>query len=99
MPTNLDGDEFTAVSYILEQNYPNPFNPTTKIKVRLPQSTQMRLAIYNVVGELIVEIVNGEFASGNHEFTFDATGLASGMYLYRVESPEFTETKKMVLLR
>ena len=99
LPTNLDGDEFTAVSYILEQNYPNPFNPTTKIKVRLPQSTQMRLAIYNVVGELIVEIVNGEFASGNHEFTFDATGLASGMYLYRVESPEFTETKKMVLLR
>ena len=99
MPTNLDQDESKPISYILEQNYPNPFNPTTKIKVQLPQNTQMRLAVYNMLGEFIVEIANGEFASGSQEFSFDATELASGMYLYRIESPDFTETKKMVLLR
>lgn len=59
----------------------------------------MRLAVYNMLGEFIVEIANGEFASGSQEFSFDATELASGMYLYRIESPDFTETKKMVLLR
>jgi len=99
LPTNLDEDELTPVSFILEQNYPNPFNPTTKIKVQLPQNAQMRLAVYNMLGELIIEIANGEYTSGIYEFSFDATGLASGMYLYRVESSSFTETKKMVLLR
>lgn len=59
----------------------------------------MRLAVYNMLGEFIVEIANGEFVSGSQEFSFDATELASGMYLYRIESPDFTETKKMVLLR
>jgi len=99
LPTNLEDDEVTPVSYVLEQNYPNPFNPSTKIKVQLPQNTQMRLAVYNMLGELIAEIANGEFSSGTYNFDFDATGLASGMYLYRVESSSFTETKKMVLLR
>jgi len=99
LPTDSEDDNLTPISFILEQNYPNPFNPTTKINVQLPITTQIKLAVFNMLGELVVEIANGEYNSGTHEFNFDATGLASGMYLYRVESSSFTETKKMVLLR
>lgn len=99
IPSNYEDEKFIPSEFLLDQNYPNPFNPSTKIKVHLTQNTQMRLAVYNMLGELIVEIANGEYNSGTYEFNFDATGLASGMYLYRVESPAFVGTKKMVLLR
>lgn len=87
-------------SFELLQNYPNPFNPSTKIVVRLAQATKMRLNIYNLIGEVVREVTSGEeFEAGTHEFNFDASGLASGVYIYRIESPAFNETKKMVLLR
>lgn len=87
------------VNYELAQNYPNPFNPSTKIVVRLPNSTNMKLVVYNMLGEAVSELANSEFDAGIHEFVFDAAGLASGVYVYRIESTNFTETKKMVLLR
>jgi hypothetical protein len=91
--------EVIPTVFALYQNYPNPFNPSTKIKVQFPQTTQVRLAVYNMLGELVSELANGEYSSGVHEFGFNAEGLASGIYVYRVESPNFIDTKKMVLLR
>lgn len=92
-------ETISPISFELFQNYPNPFNPSTKIKVQLPQNTQMRLLVYNMLGELVNEVANGEYQAGVNEFSFDATGLASGVYVYRIESPDFIDTKKMILLR
>lgn len=87
------------MNYELAQNYPNPFNPSTKIVVRLPHTTNMKLVVYNMLGEAIRELANSEFDAGIYEFVFDAAGLASGIYVYRLESAGFTESRKMVLLR
>jgi len=97
--TSIDPDGEFPTKYVLEQNYPNPFNPSTKIVVDLPNKTVIKLQIYNLLGEVVKEIANGEYDAGTYEFTFEASGLASGVYLYRLETPEFINTKKMILLR
>ena len=89
----------TQKNYELVQNYPNPFNPSTRIVVKLPYATNIRLAVYNLIGEMISEVTNAEYEAGTHEFTFIASGLASGVYIYRIESDNFIDTKKMVLLK
>ncbi len=86
-------------TFSLFQNYPNPFNPTTKIKVQLPKNIQMRLVVYNMLGELVNVVADGEYQAGVNEFNFEATGLSSGVYVYRIESSDFVDTKKMILLR
>jgi hypothetical protein len=86
-------------SYELSQNYPNPFNPSTKIVVKLPYTTNIKLAVYNLLGEMVSEVTNAEYKAGTYEFTFAPNGLASGVYVYRIESANFVGTKKMVLLR
>ncbi len=83
----------------LSQNYPNPFNPSTKITVSLPQASTISLAVYNLIGEKVSEIAEGEYEAGTHEFTFNPSGLSSGIYIYRIESSDFIDTKKMVLLK
>ena len=101
-PINNDSNgKSNLLPYIFElsQNYPNPFNPTTKIKVQLPKNIQMRLVVYNMLGELVNVVADGEYQAGVNEFNFDATGLSSGVYVYRIESPDFVDTKKMILLR
>lgn len=87
------------IHYMLEQNYPNPFNPSTKIKVKLPVKTNLKLVVYNLLGEIVKVVATGEYDAGTHEFIFDAAKLASGVYLYRIDSATFIETKKMILLR
>ena len=86
-------------SFELQQNYPNPFNPSTNIAIRMPYKTYIKLAVYNMLGELVVEVADGEFDSGTHVFKFNADGLTSGIYFYRLESENFADTKKMILLR
>ncbi len=86
-------------NYELMQNYPNPFNPSTVIRIQLPNKTNIKLTVYNMIGEMVSVIAAGEFSAGSHEFTFDASGLVSGVYLYRLETSEFTDIKKMVLLQ
>jgi hypothetical protein len=98
-PVSVEPISHLPNNYELEQNYPNPFNPSTKIVVKLPHSTNIRLSIYNLIGEMVSEIANGEYEAGTHEFTFSAAGSASGVYIYRIESNEFIDTKKMILLR
>ncbi|MBT8392668.1 MAG: choice-of-anchor J domain-containing protein [Ignavibacteria bacterium] len=86
-------------SYELSQNYPNPFNPTTKIKYSVPADGFVNIAVYNILGEKVVDIVNSIQKAGRYEVNFDATNIASGMYLYRMESGDFVSIKKMMILK
>jgi photosystem II stability/assembly factor-like uncharacterized protein len=87
------------VAYDLSQNYPNPFNPTTKIKYSVPADGFVNIAVYSVLGEKVVDIVNNVQKAGRYEVTFDATNIASGMYLYRMEAGDFISVKKMLILK
>ncbi|MCH8033439.1 MAG: T9SS type A sorting domain-containing protein [Bacteroidetes bacterium] len=85
--------------FTLHQNYPNPFNPSTKIKFVIPNSSFVNLKVYNVLGKEAATLVNEERPAGSYELEFDASSLASGVYLYRLQAGDFIETKKMILLR
>lgn len=84
---------------VLGQNYPNPFNPATTIQFSLPQATDVRLEIYNNAGQLVEVLTDGHRAAGTHAVSWDAGRRASGTYFYRLVTPGFQETRKMVLVR
>ena len=86
-------------NFELKQNYPNPFNPSTNIDFYLPKSGNVRLTVYDITGKKVKELLNNQMTSGNHTVNFVATGLASGVYIYRIQAGNFAQTKKMVLLR
>jgi hypothetical protein len=85
--------------YALSQNYPNPFNPTTTIEFSLNKSGMTRLEIYNVLGQKVATVVNGELAAGSYRYQVNASNLASGVYFYRLQSRDFVATKKMMLVK
>jgi hypothetical protein len=85
--------------FALYQNYPNPFNPSTTIKFALPVKTNLTLSVYNTLGEKVAEIFKGEMEEGYHEVIFNASGLSSGIYFYKIESESFNSTKKMILIK
>ncbi len=92
--------ENTPTQFILQQNYPNPFNPTTTVSFVLVQSSLVSLRIYNSVGQEVATLINNEeMESGAHEILFDATGLTSGVYFYRLQAGTFSETKKLILMK
>jgi hypothetical protein len=93
------GPEARPQDFLLEQNYPNPFNPTTTIRYGLPQRSLVTLAVYNTLGQEVATLVNGEKEAGYHEVVFDASGLASGVYLYRLTTGSFSEMRKVLLLK
>lgn len=84
-------------AFDLAQNFPNPFNPSTAIHFAMPTAGRARLTIYNLRGELVRTLVDGEMAAGYHRVTFNARRLASGTYFYRLESGDFVSTRKMIL--
>jgi hypothetical protein len=86
-------------AFRLEQNYPNPFNPTTMIRYAIPQRSHVTLTVYNTLGQPVAELVNAEKEAGRYGVTFNANGLASGMYLYQLQAGTYVVTKKLVLLR
>ncbi len=94
-----NGKNNTPHDFALSQNYPNPFNPTTKINFSLPKNSHVTLNVYNIAGQLVKQLVNRDMGLGVHTVDFDASKLASGIYLYRIVTPEFNMTKKMVLLK
>jgi len=85
--------------YALEQNYPNPFNPTTVIRYQLPVVSEVRLVLYDLLGREVSVLVNERKNAGSYEVKFDATGLASGVYLYRLTAGSFVQTCKLLLLK
>ena len=87
------------LEFSLEQNYPNPFNPNTVISYQLPVSGEVTLNVYDILGNNIATLVNEFKPAGGYEVEFDASDLASGIYLYRIKAGEYIETKKMILLR
>jgi hypothetical protein len=86
-------------SFALHQNYPNPFNPSTTIKFTLPQRSDIRLVLVNVLGQVLKEIATGNYSAGSHQVTLDASHLASGIYFYELQAGSFSETKKLVLMK
>ncbi|HTP13295.1 MAG TPA: T9SS type A sorting domain-containing protein, partial [Bacteroidota bacterium] len=89
----------TPAVYVLFQNYPNPFNPTTAISYQLSAVSKVTLKVYDLLGREVATLVDGEVNAGKHEATFDASRLASGIYFYRLRAGNFTDTKKLVLLK
>jgi hypothetical protein len=85
--------------FSLSQNYPNPFNPSTTIKFGLPVASNVSLKIYNILGEQVASLVNKVMPAGYNTVTFDASKLASGMYIYRIEAGSFVQVKKMMMLK
>lgn len=85
--------------FSLSQNYPNPFNPRTNIRFEIPRAALVILKVYNSLGEEITTLTNEELRAGVYEVQFDATNLPSGMYYYRIAAGNYTQTKKMVLVK
>ncbi|MDR3626821.1 MAG: discoidin domain-containing protein [Ignavibacteriaceae bacterium] len=94
-----DKKDEVAASYSLLQNYPNPFNPATIIKYGIPQSGLVTLKVYNVLGQEVACLVNKEQKAGTYNVTFDAAKLASGVYMYKIQSGNYSLIKKMMLLK
>jgi len=83
----------------LDQNYPNPFNPSTTIRYALPMRTHVTLTVFNTLGQQVVTLVNESQDAGYHDVRFDGSGLASGVYFYRLQVGTYAETKKLLILR
>ena len=92
----LEGRE---LSFELKPNYPNPFNPVTTIYWTQPKLSEARLRVYNLRGEKVLDENLGLRSPGQHSFTWDASSLTSGVYVYTLETGEFTATRKAVLLK
>ena len=94
-----DGSAELPTEFSLSQNYPNPFNPTTEINFALPKASNVRLDIYNIMGQKVATLVNRHLEAGFHTAVWDGTRVASGIYLYRLDADDFVDTKKMILLK
>ena len=85
--------------FVLSQNYPNPFNPSTTIRYALPSRTYVTLTVFNTLGQQVATLAEGEQEPGYHETVFDASGLPSGVYLYRIQAGGFHQTRKLLLTK
>jgi hypothetical protein len=102
LPTGIDDrddDHPLPTEYSLHQNYPNPFNPITEISFALPNAANVKLEIFNIMGQRVATLVDQHLEAGNHSVTWDGSRVASGIYFYRFDAGDFVESKKMVLLK
>ena len=100
-PTGLGiSDEAPIASrYELGQNYPNPFNPTTHIRFNIPERANAKLTVFNVMGEEVATLVNGVMQAGGHTVSWNAASMPTGVYFYQLESGNFSQTKKLLLVK
>ena len=99
-PTSVDRqDDGTPHGYSLSQNYPNPFNPITQIRFGLPSPSHVNITIFNAAGQHILTLVDEEKTAGFHRIEFDASSLASGVYLYKMQAGKFTASKKLLVTK
>ncbi|MBP7462585.1 MAG: T9SS type A sorting domain-containing protein [Candidatus Delongbacteria bacterium] len=85
--------------FSLNQNYPNPFNAVTRIPFSLPESGAVRLAIYDITGRQVAQVTEVMLPAGNHELSFDAGSLTTGIYFYRLDTGDQSQVRKMILLK
>ncbi len=96
---SVDAEPITIEGFELFQNYPNPFNPTTIIKYHILELNYVTIKVYDVLGNEVETLVNDKKSAGSYDVGFDGTNLTSGIYFYQLRSGDYTETKKMILLR
>jgi len=111
--TAVEGEDLTEINvtsvesennilpaeFALEQNYPNPFNPSTKIRFSIPETANVNLSIYNMLGEKVSELINSQLNAGNYNIPFNAEKLSSGIYIYKLDAGNFSQSKKMQLIK
>lgn len=97
--SNEEPGNIVPALFALEQNYPNPFNPSTNISYSLPSASEVKIEIFNMLGQNIATLVNEHQIAGNHTIQFDASSLSSGIYLYRLTAGSFVQTKKLTLIK
>ena len=97
--TSVDDDGMTPVTYALHQNYPNPFNPSTTIRFDVAAAGHVSLKVYDLLGREVALLLNREVGPGNHSVTWNAEGLTSGIYFYRIQVNDFVKNRKLVLLK
>nr|HRI47937.1 T9SS type A sorting domain-containing protein [Ignavibacteriaceae bacterium] len=97
--TDVKENDVTPASFSLNQNYPNPFNPSTKITFSITKAAKTVLNVYNVLGQKVATLIDKELSAGQHEVTFDASKLTTGVYFYKLESGSNFEIKKMLLVK
>ncbi len=89
----------SVYTYFLDQNYPNPFNPSTTIKFGVKEKSNVRIDIFNSIGEKVNTVLNAEREPGNYQVEFNASDLPSGVYIYRIEAGQYNSIKKMILMK
>ncbi|MFZ1291427.1 MAG: T9SS type A sorting domain-containing protein, partial [Melioribacteraceae bacterium] len=97
--TSVQSSVILTADYKLNQNYPNPFNPNTQIEFYIPKRIRVTIEVYNILGEKITTLINTELILGNHKIEFDGSHFNSGIYFYKLISDEYSETKKMLLIK
>lgn len=94
-----DKNESLSLSFELKQNYPNPFNPTTKIEYSLPEKSQVKIEVFNLLGQKVTTLINTEQSAGKHFVNWNAESYSSGIYFYKISAGRFVQTNKMMLLK
>ena len=92
-------NELLIIDFSIEQNYPNPFNPTTKISFSIPQKSQIKLKVFDILGREVANLADGVYEVGKYEVTFDASRLPSGVYFYNLTTGSNSISKKMLLVK
>lgn len=98
-PVSVDDNINVVTEYSLSQNYPNPFNPSTKINFALPTSGHVTVKVYNLIGQEVASLINGNLNAGYHSVNFNGESLSSGIYFYTIKTNDYVETKKMILMK
>ena len=99
IPTGIDGETLIPQKFALHQNYPNPFNPVTTIQYALKQKEDVQLILYDILGKKVTTLVDKSQNAGWYSVEFDATNLASGVYIYRLQAGDFVRARKMIVVK
>jgi len=97
--TDIEDEMNNPIEFVLYNSFPNPFNPITTISWELPTNNYVILKVYDVLGNEIDELVNEEQSAGIHHISFNAGGLSSGAYYYKISAGDFSKTAKLLLLK
>jgi len=99
-PTYINENNITFPDkFSMQQNYPNPFNPTTQIRFGLPKASQVKIEVYNMLGQRVAELLNEHKKAGYHSVEFDGSNFSSGVYFYKIQAGYFTQVRKMLLVK